>query len=68
MNIKEKERNRELNRIIFHVNCPKCGYEFFQIGRWFNFWRDMKNKHNLNQDELRKAQKQVMKDFLEGNR
>lgn len=68
MDIKEKGKIKILHeqKVIFNVHCPKCGYDFVQIGRRSNFWRDVEKRYKLSHGELRKAQKQFMKDFLEG--
>jgi len=57
MDIKAKTKVEK--RINYYVCCPKCGQNFKQVGRRFNFWRHLKKKHKLKHEEVRIMQKEL---------
>lgn len=62
MDIRKKTRvNKKIN---YYVICPQCGYDFKQIGRPYNYWRDIKQKHKINANQLRSMQSEVMRGLL----
>ncbi len=63
MNIKGKIKVEK--RISYYVCCPKCGQNFKQSGRPYNFWRDLKKKHKLKRKEVRTMQKEFMHKFIQ---
>ena len=44
--------------INYEVSCPKCGNSFKQVGRRYNYWRDLKQKGKLTPRQIRSLQKQ----------
>lgn len=62
MSIRRKTRIR--GTVNYHVTCPNCGWEFVQIGRPYNFWRDMKRRYNLNAEQLRSMQGSLITTFM----
>ncbi len=62
MDIKAKIRVEK--KIHYYLCCPKCSQTFKQIGRPYNFWRDVKKNYNLSHEELRTMQKQLLRKFF----
>ncbi|MGD0077734.1 MAG: hypothetical protein ABSB91_03795 [Sedimentisphaerales bacterium] len=56
-----KGRTKVGKKTKYYVRCPKCGQNFKQIGRPYNFWRDVKKKYNLNHEQLHTIQKEFMR-------
>lgn len=52
-------------KVYYVVRCPNCGYVFKQIGRPYNFWRDLKYKYKLNHDQLRAMQREMVRSFIQ---
>lgn len=52
--IRKKARIR--GTVNYHVTCPTCGHAFVQVGRPYNFWRDVKTRYNLSAGQLRSMQ------------
>jgi predicted GIY-YIG superfamily endonuclease len=63
MNIKGKTKVEKHTN--YYVCCPKCGQNFKQTGRPYNFWRHIKKKYNLSHKELRTMQKESMRKLLQ---
>jgi len=48
------------NQICYCVCCCRCGHNFRQRGRRFNFWRYLKKKYKLERKEMRTLHKKFM--------
>ena len=62
MDIQSKTRVK--GKVNYYVTCPRCGYNFKQIGRPYNFFRDIKQQYKLSHTQLRKMQKEVVRELF----
>ncbi|MBA7636562.1 hypothetical protein ES703_44182 [subsurface metagenome] len=58
-------KTRRHGKVTFYVTCPKCGHSFKQVGRPYNFFRDIKSRYNLDSKQMRAMQKEVFRKFFE---
>jgi len=63
MDIQSKTRIK--GKVNYYVTCPRCGYSFKQIGRPYNFWRDIRQQYKLSPTQLRKMQAEVVRELFE---
>ena len=63
MGIRKKIRVRRT--VNYHVTCENCRHTFVQVGRPYNFWRDIKKRYKLSADQLRSMQASTIGRLLE---
>lgn len=63
MDIRQKTRIH--GKIIYYVKCPNCGNSFKQVGRPYNFWRDINKRYHLNSKQIRSMQREMMRKLIE---
>ena len=51
--------------VNYHVTCENCGHASVQVGRPYNFWRDIKNRYKLSAEQLRSMQASMIGRLLE---
>jgi len=63
MDIRQKTRIR--GKVIYYVTCPNCSYSFKQIGRPYNFWRDINKRYKLDSKQIRSMQRGMIRKLIE---
>lgn len=62
MDIQKKTRVK--GKVNYYVTCPQCGYKFKQVGRPYNYWRDIKQRYRLGHTQLRSMQGGMVRKLL----
>ena len=57
-------KTRIKGKVNYYVSCPQCGHDFRQVGRPYNYWRDIKQRYKLGITQLRSMQAEVVKKLL----
>lgn len=61
MNIRQKARIR--GKVVYHVTCPNCNHSFKQIGRPYNFFRDIKKRYKLDYKQIEELERAMIRKY-----
>lgn len=59
------KKTRVKGKVNYYVTCPQCRHDFKQIGRLYNYWRDIKQRYRLGPLQVRSMQTEIVQKLLE---
>jgi len=63
MDIRKKARIK--GKVTWYVMCPNCSHSFKQVGRPYNYWRDIKSRYNLDSKQVLAMQTATVRECMD---